>query len=145
IAPASRTATSSTIGCACRRQCELHAKRWRGLSICRPDGTHPRKRHDRAIEESINVTIRGRRSEVSRIKNMKEAQIDRLPEFIDRWTRISLSTGPADRPRAEAAIRNMYRQGGFDPPQAIVWCESPFSLILTPTILLEKELLKQIW
>src|SRR5215471_18380124 len=52
---------------------------------------------------------------------LTEAQLARVPEFADRWTKIGLCTEPADRPRAEAAIREMYRQGGLDPPAKIVW------------------------
>jgi hypothetical protein len=55
----------------------------------------------------------------------------RRAEYAARWTEIDLCTDPADRPRAEAAIREMYRQGGLAPPAKIVWCGSPMSMALT--------------
>jgi hypothetical protein len=70
-----------------------------------------------------------------RIKQLTAKQIARFPEFADRWTKIALCTDPADRPRAEAAIRDMYRQIGLAPPKAMVWCGSPFSQGLTLAIL----------
>jgi hypothetical protein len=67
-------------------------------------------------------------SPTERITALTTEQKSRLDEFVDRWTHIALSTDPADRPRAEAAIRETYRQGGLEPPKAIVWCGSPLSL-----------------
>src|SRR6267154_2609894 len=78
---------------------------------------------------------------MSRIEELTEAQRERIPEFVDRWTKIGLCTDPADRPRAEAAIRDMYRQGGLDPPKAIVWCGSPLAQVLTRIIILDKKLM----
>jgi hypothetical protein len=69
------------------------------------------------------------------IQQLTAEQKARLPEFVDRWTKIGLCTDPADRPRAEAAIRDMYRQVGLEPPRAIVWCGSPLSQGLTCVIL----------
>jgi hypothetical protein len=45
---------------------------------------------------------------MSRIETLTPEQIARFDEFRDRWTQIGLCTEPADRPRAEAAIRDMY-------------------------------------
>jgi hypothetical protein len=75
---------------------------------------------------------------MSRIATLTPGQIARFAEFRDRWTQIGLSTEPADRPRAEAAIRDMYRQGGLEPPAKIVWCGSPLSLCLTQAIILNR-------
>jgi hypothetical protein len=38
-----------------------------------------------------------------------------------------LSTAPADRARAEAAVRRLYDVAGFEAPQHIVWFDSPFA------------------
>jgi hypothetical protein len=46
------------------------------------------------------------------IERLTDAQKARAAEFRDRWMQIGLCTDPADRPRAEAAIRETYRQGG---------------------------------
>jgi hypothetical protein len=64
-----------------------------------------------------------------KIKRLTPEQEARMPEFIERWTRIGLSTEPADRSRAEAAICEIYAQAGLAAPKAIVWCGSPLSLI----------------
>jgi hypothetical protein len=37
---------------------------------------------------------------MSLIESLTEAQIARIPEFAERWTKIGLCTDPADRPRA---------------------------------------------
>jgi hypothetical protein len=80
---------------------------------------------------------------MSRIETLTPEQIARFDEFRDRWIRIGLCTEPANRPRAEAAIRDMYRQGGREPPAKIVWCSSPLSLCLTRAIVLNRSNLMQ--
>jgi hypothetical protein len=80
---------------------------------------------------------------MSRIATLTPGQIARFAEFRDRWIRIGLCTEPADRPRAEAAIRDMYRQGGLEPPAKIVWCGSPLSQGLTRAIILNRSKLMQ--
>ena len=67
------------------------------------------------------------------ITSLTKEQSDRFPEFVDKWTRIGLSTEPADRPRAESALRAMYAQAGFKHPK-IVWCGSPFGNAITRAI-----------
>jgi hypothetical protein len=81
---------------------------------------------------------------MSRIETLTPGQIARFDEFRDRWIRIGLCTEPANRPRAEAAIREMYRQGGLEPPAKIVWCGSPLSQCLTRAIILEQKLMPSI-
>jgi hypothetical protein len=66
-----------------------------------------------------------------KIKSLTPEQKARMAEYAARWTEIDLCTDPADRPCAEAAIREMYRQGGLVPPAKIVWCGSPMSMALT--------------
>jgi hypothetical protein len=62
-----------------------------------------------------------------RIDKLTDEQIARFPEFVERWTKIGLSTQPADRPATEKAIAMIYRAGGLEPPKEIVWCGSPLS------------------
>jgi hypothetical protein len=81
---------------------------------------------------------------MSRIESLTEAQIARFPEFVERWTQIGLCTDPAERPRAEAAIREMYRQGGLESPARIVWCGSPLSQQLTEVIIMDRKWAKEI-
>jgi hypothetical protein len=43
----------------------------------------------------------------------------------DRWLRIGLSTTPADRPAAEAAVRRAYQAARLQSPSLVVWMDSP--------------------
>jgi hypothetical protein len=78
-----------------------------------------------------------------KIERLTPEQEARFPEFVERWTKIGLSTEPADRPRAEAAVREMYARAGLAPPQKIVWCGSPLSLALTRSVIVDRNLLKK--
>lgn len=68
-----------------------------------------------------------------RIEALTPEQIARMPQYVEEWTRIGLSTEPADRPRAEAAINAMYAQAGIAAPR-IVWCSSPLAMGMTCAI-----------
>jgi hypothetical protein len=81
---------------------------------------------------------------MSRIRQLTDAQRAQIAEYVDRWTKIGLCTDPADRPRAEAAIGDMYLQAGLVPPQTIVWCGSPLSQGLTREIILNPTLMQSI-
>ena len=80
---------------------------------------------------------------MARIEKLTPAQSAREAEFAERWTKIGLETAPADRPRAEAAIVEMYRIAGLSAPK-IVWCGSPLSQGLTRAIILDKKWMKDI-
>jgi hypothetical protein len=67
---------------------------------------------------------------VSRIKKLTPEQIALFPEYVEKWTKIGLSTEPADRKRAEAGVRLSYKTAGLKPPR-IVWCGSPLGNGLT--------------
>ena len=45
----------------------------------------------------------------------------------DRWLRVGLSTTPADRPAAAAAVRVAYAAAGLRPPGIVVWMDSPLA------------------
>jgi hypothetical protein len=62
------------------------------------------------------------------IDKLTHEQTARFPEFVEKWTRIGLSTEPADRPRAEAVIRLMYEAGGLTPPEKIIWFDNPMAV-----------------
>lgn len=79
-----------------------------------------------------------------KIESLTPAQEARLSEFCDKWLAIGLSTEPADRPKAEAAIRQAYRLAGLDEPRKIVWCGSPLAQGLTRAALLDDKLSKEI-
>ena len=67
---------------------------------------------------------------MTKITKLTDAQISAFPRYVKKWTAIGTSTEPADRPRAEAAIRLMYQRAELSEPD-IVWCGSPLSLCLT--------------
>jgi hypothetical protein len=52
-----------------------------------------------------------------KIEKLSAAQTAKLAEYTKRWTEIGLSSAPADRPRAEAAIIEMYRVAGLPVPK----------------------------
>ena len=51
-----------------------------------------------------------------------------LARIADRWLAAGLSTAPADRPRAAAAVRALYRIWQLPAPE-IVWCGSPRRIV----------------
>ena len=57
------------------------------------------------------------------IEKLTQAQEKRMIEFRQTWLEIGLNTQPADRPRAEQAISEMYKLIGKKPP-TFVWCQS---------------------
>ena len=61
-----------------------------------------------------------------KIERLTKEQEARFPEFVDKWTRIGLSTEPANRPVAEAGIVQAYAAAKLSPPR-VVWCGSPLS------------------
>jgi len=66
---------------------------------------------------------------MSRIESLTPEQEARMPDYVTEWTAIGLSTEPADRPRAEAAIRLVYERAGLEPPKLIEWCDSPPAML----------------
>jgi hypothetical protein len=51
-------------------------------------------------------------------------------DLVRHWIAVGLSTAAADRPRAEAAVRDAYRRAGLAPPERVAWCGSPLALLL---------------
>jgi len=78
------------------------------------------------------------------INKLTPAQIARFPEFVDKWTRIGLSTEPADRARAEAGIELAYKVAGLYAPK-IVWCGSPLSNALTRALVNKNSVGDSVW
>ena len=64
---------------------------------------------------------------MTKIIKLTAAQEARLVEFRDEYLRRGLSTKPADREEAEAAVRDAYRAGGLVPPATIIWLPSPMA------------------
>lgn len=59
-----------------------------------------------------------------------------LWEFHAEWLHLGMSTEPADRPRAEAAVTDMYAAIGEKLP-AFLWCDSPATAMLAIHVLRE--------
>jgi hypothetical protein len=61
-----------------------------------------------------------------KITSLTEAQVARFPEFVDKWIKIGLSTEPADRERAERAIKGLYGLAQLREPR-VIWLPCPLS------------------
>lgn len=66
-------------------------------------------------------------SKLPDLDNLTQDQLDTLAAIKEKWTKIAGSTDPANRPEAEEGIRQAYRDAGYNPPQYIVWVDSPLS------------------
>jgi len=62
-----------------------------------------------------------------RIESLTAPQEARISEFRDYWLSVGLSTAPADRTSAQAAVSCAYKEAGLKPPRMWVWLGSPFS------------------
>ena len=80
---------------------------------------------------------------MKKVEKLTQAQVDQFPRFVEEWTKIGLCTDPADRPRAEAAIKWMYAQANLAEPK-IVWTGSPLSSGLTRMIVTSDKFKKYI-
>ncbi len=65
-----------------------------------------------------------------KLMELTPTQEKRVTEWRDEWLRIGMDTSPADRPRAEAAVRAMCARIGVECPP-IVWCNGPATMVLT--------------
>jgi len=59
------------------------------------------------------------------ITDVTPEQWQRLHAECEKYLQLGLQTGPADRPRAEAGVREAYRERGFAEPKEILWARSP--------------------
>jgi hypothetical protein len=64
------------------------------------------------------------------------AQKARFPEFVQKWTKIGLSTEPANREKSEKAIRGLYNLTKLKEPR-IIWLPCPLSSALSTVIYAE--------
>src|SRR3954452_15455516 len=69
---------------------------------------------------------------VARIDALTPDQSARIDEWTDRWIAVGLRTGPADRERFEAAMRDCYGFAWLEGPGAGVWGSSPLLLAVDP-------------
>lgn len=78
------------------------------------------------------------------IEKLSPEQEALLTVYRDKWMAIGLSTKPADRPRAEAAIRTLYADIGLTAPKQIIWTTSPLAGAIVASILKDDDLIKKI-
>src|SRR3990167_10634934 len=85
---------------------------------------------------------------MKRIDRLTQKQIDRFPEWVDKWTKIGLSTEPANWKIAEDAVRNCYRAANLKQPKIILRMGSPYSAtlggILATLLLKSKNVLSRV-
>ena len=67
------------------------------------------------------------------ITEITNAQRARFPEFVQKWTDIGLSTQPADREKAERAIRGLYALARLKEPR-VIWLPCPFSAAISVVV-----------
>ena len=65
-----------------------------------------------------------------KIEALTKHQVAQFERYVREWIAIGTCTEPADRPRAEAAINQMYAMAGLKSP-GFVWCDSPLSMCMT--------------
>src|SRR5260221_1078401 len=60
-------------------------------------------------------------------------ELAHIPEFVDKWTRIGLSTTPVDHVEAERALCRLYAASGLAEP-AVVWAPCPMTAMLSAIV-----------
>jgi len=58
-------------------------------------------------------------------------------EIRDEWIKTLFSTLPADRPRADSAVCDLYVAAGFEKPRHLLWFDSPLQASWAVALLLE--------
>jgi hypothetical protein len=56
-----------------------------------------------------------------------------------RWLARLFSTEPAERPKAEAAVRELYIAAGLEPPRHLLWFNTPFDACWAVALLIEAD------
>lgn len=79
-----------------------------------------------------------------RIESLTDEQKALLPVYRDKWMKIGLCTEPADRPRAERAIRQMYTAAALNPPKQILWVTSPLAGAIVSAILKDESFWRRV-
>lgn len=66
---------------------------------------------------------------VEKLNTLTSAQIARMPEWVEKWTAIGLSTAPVDFECATRAAVECYRVAAVQPPRIVVLSHSPLGAI----------------
>ena len=67
---------------------------------------------------------------ITQLTPEQEAQ---LPRFVEKWIQIGLCTQPADREKAERAIKGLYGLAKLREPR-VIWCPCPLSAALATAV-----------
>ncbi len=78
-----------------------------------------------------------------KISELTESQQAAMSIYVDKWTKLGLSTKPANHAEAEIGINQAYQLAGLGKPKQIIWVDSP--LALTKACLGPNNILNNIW
>jgi hypothetical protein len=68
-----------------------------------------------------------------RARRLTSAERAHIPEFIEKWTRVGLSTKPVDHQQAKRALCQLYASAGLAEPR-IVWAPCPMTALLSAIV-----------
>ena len=68
-----------------------------------------------------------------RAHRLRPAERASIPEFVEKWTAIGLSTAPVDHQQAERALCQLYALAGLVEPH-IVWVPCPLTAMLSAIV-----------
>jgi hypothetical protein len=60
------------------------------------------------------------------ITKLSKEQEAKMPLYVEKWTKIGLSTEPTNKERATKNVSEYYKIVGLNPPQKVVFGSSPF-------------------
>lgn len=75
---------------------------------------------------------------VKRIDSISPEQEARFPEWVEKWTKIGLSTERADVERATVAVKKLYEIINQPQPKKILFAQSPFQAVKMGTYEVKK-------
>jgi len=81
---------------------------------------------------------------MSKIETLTQAQVDRFPYYVEKWTRIGLSTEPCDFEKAKKFASAAYSQVGLPKPKFIL-CDGPISAGIVSCLLKEDSVRGSVW
>lgn len=65
-----------------------------------------------------------------KITTLTDAQMARMPEWVDKWVAIGLSTEPANFEEAEKGVRGCYESAGLAQPTVVLRMSSPYGAVV---------------
>lgn len=81
---------------------------------------------------------------MSVITKLTSKQKAKLPQYVEQWTTYEHCTEPADRPKAERALFDIYARANFSKPD-IIWFQSPAEMCRAASLQEGAPVKKQIW